>query len=103
MTRYNAHTIHEDMSIRTLHLSLDLRLQDVLEGDSVSRELGDTLPKLLRGHGLLVELETEQRLVVDVAALGDVLAGGVGGVQLLGDSGGRVVQLLKEVGLRDVG
>lgn len=81
------------------NLCLDLLLQDVLEGDGVSGELGDTLTELLDGHGLLVEVEAEESLVVDVGLLGDVEAGGVGGVELLGDGGGGVVEVLEEVGL----
>ena len=80
-------------------LCLDLRLQDVLEGDGVSGELGDTLTQLLDGHGLLVEFEAEQGLVVDVAALGNVETGGAGGVELLGDGRSGVEEILEEVGL----
>jgi hypothetical protein len=82
-----------------LHLSLDLLLEDVLEGDGVSRELGDTLTQLLDGHGLLVEVEAEQSLILEVAALGDVEAGGGGSIELLGDGLGGVVQLLEKTGL----
>lgn len=81
------------------NLCLDLLLQDVLEGDGVSGELGDTLTELLNCHGLLVEVEAEESLVVDVGLLGDVEAGGVGGVELLGDGSGGVVEVLEEVGL----
>jgi hypothetical protein len=82
-----------------LHLSLDLLLEDVLEGDGVSRELGDTLTQLLNGHGLLVEVEAEQSLILEVAALGNVEAGGGGSIELLGDGRGGVVELLEETGL----
>lgn len=54
------------------HLRGDLLLEDILEGDGVRGKLGDTLPQLLNGHLLLVEVEAEQRLVVQVGALGDV-------------------------------
>lgn len=84
------------------NLCLDLLLQDVLEGDGVSGELGDTLTQLLDGHGLLVEFEAEESLVVDVGLLGDVEAGGVGGVELLGDGSGGVEEVLEEVGLDHV-
>lgn len=84
------------------NLCLDLLLQDVLEGDGVSGELGDTLTQLLDGHGLLVEVEAEESLVVDVGLLGDVEAGGVGGVELLGDGSGGVEEVLEEVGLDHV-
>lgn len=83
----------------SLPLGLDLLLEDVLQGHGISRKLGDTLTELLDGHGLLVEFEAEQSLVVDVGLLGDVKAGSAGGVELLGDSGGRVVEILEEVGL----
>jgi len=76
------------------HLSLDLSLQEPLEGDGVGSELGDTLTELLDGHGLLVEIEAEVSLVVEVLALGDVQVVGIGRVELLGDGGGGVVQLL---------
>lgn len=82
----------------TAHLSLDLLLQELLQGDGVGRELGDTLPQLLHGHGLLVEVEAEGGLVVEVLALGDVQTGGTGRVELLRHGGGRVVQLLQQVG-----
>lgn len=36
---------------------------------------------------------------MQVAALGDILGGGLGGVELLGDGGGGVVEVLEEVGL----
>jgi hypothetical protein len=82
-----------------IHLRLDLLLQDVLKGDSVGGELGDTLTEFLDGHSLLVEVEAEQGLVVEVAALGDVEGGGGGSVELLGNGVLGVVELLKETGL----
>jgi hypothetical protein len=82
-----------------IHLRLDLLLQDVLEGDSIGGKLGDTLTELLNGHSLLVKLEAEQGLVVEVAALGDIEAGGGGGVKLLGNGILGVVELLEETGL----
>ena len=75
---------------------LDLLLKDVLHGDSVSSELGNTLAELVHGHWLLVEVEAEESLVVNIAALGDVELGGALSVELLGDGGGGVVELLKE-------
>lgn len=79
-------------------LSLDLLLKEVPQGHGIGSELGDTLTQLLNGHGLLVEVEAESGLVVEVLALGDVQTGGTGGVELLGHGGGRVVQLLQQVG-----
>lgn len=85
--------------IRTDNLCLDLLLDDVLEGNGISGELGDTLTELLDGHLLLVEVEAEEGLVADVGLLLKVEAGGSGGVELLGDGGVGVEELLKEVGL----
>ena len=85
------------------HLSLlDLLLEDVLEGDGVGGELGDTLAQLLDGHLLLVEVEAEDGLVVDVGLPLDVEAVGVRGIELLGDGLLRVVEVLEKVGLRAV-
>lgn len=81
------------------NLSLDLLLKQLLQSNRIRRELGDTLPELLRGHSILVQVEAEERLVLEVAALGDVEVGGIGRVELLGDRVGRVVELLQEVGL----
>lgn len=79
-------------------LSLDLLLEQLLQGHGVSRELGDTLAELLDGHGLLVEVEAVSSLVVEVLALGNVQVRGTGGVELLGHGLGGVVQILKQVG-----
>lgn len=78
---------------------LELLLEDVLEGDSVSSELADTLAELVNGHGVLVEVEAEESLVVEVLLLLNVELGGSGSVELLGDCVLAVVQLLEEVGL----
>ena len=78
---------------------LDLLLEDVLHGDSVSRKLGDTLAEFVHGHWLLVEVEAEEGLVVDVATLGNIELGRALRVELLGDGSGGVVELLKESGL----
>lgn len=45
---------------------LELLLEDILKGDGVSSELADTLAELVNGHGVLVEVETEEGLVVEV-------------------------------------
>ena len=78
---------------------LELLLEDVLEGDSVSSELADTLAELVNGHGVLVEVEAEESLVVEVLLLLNVELGGSGSVELLGNCVLAVVQLLEEVGL----
>jgi hypothetical protein len=80
-------------------LALDLLAQNILEGDGIRSELGDTLTKLLDGHLVLVEVEAELRLVVDVALLLEVERVGVFGDELLGDLVLRVVKLLEQVGL----
>lgn len=81
------------------HLSRELALEGLLESDSVSGELADTLTELLDGHLLLVEVEAESSLVVDVGLLLDVGGSGRGGVELLGDVLGAVEELLEQVGL----
>ena len=87
------------ISHHTKHLSLDLLLDDVLEGNGVSSELADAFPELLNGHLVLVEVEAESGLVVDVGLLLEVKRAGGAGVKLLRDSILRVEQLLKEIGL----
>lgn len=78
---------------------LQLLLKDVLEGDGVSSKLADAFRELVDGHGLLVEVEAEGRLVVEVLHLRDVEGGGILGIELLGDSVLGVVQVLEKVGL----
>ncbi|KUI73533.1 hypothetical protein VM1G_11889 [Cytospora mali] len=82
----------------TSHLC-KLALEDVLEGDGVSSELADTLTQLLDGHLVLVEVEAEERLVVDVRLLLEAEGGSSGGVKLLGDGGVGVEEVLEQVGL----
>ena len=96
---YARTTFTFSFSKKKIHLCADLVLQDVLEGDGVSSELADTLTELLDGHLVLVEVEAEQGLVVDVGLLLDVQRGGGGGVELLGDGGIGVDELLEQVGL----
>ena len=79
----------------------DLLLEDVLQSNSIGGELGDTFSKLLNGHLVLVEVEAEESLVVQVALLRDIKLGGAGGVKLLRNSGGRVIEILEEVGLKE--
>jgi hypothetical protein len=78
---------------------LDLLTEDILESNSVSGKLGDTLAELLNGHLVLVEVEAELGLVVDVALLLNVQLAGVLGNELLGNLVLRVVELLEQVGL----
>lgn len=81
-------------------LRRQLLLENVLEGDGIGGKLADTLAQLLDGHLVLVEVESEEGLVVDVALLLEVQGGGAGGVQLLGDGLGGVEKILEQVGLR---
>lgn len=89
--------------IRFHNLLLDLGLDDILEGDGISGELGDTLSELLNSHLVLVEVEAESGLVVDVSLLLKVEGSGAGSVELLGDGSVGVEELLKEVGLFIIG
>lgn len=79
------------------NLSLDLLLQQVLQRHRIRRKLRDTLAQLLRRHGILVQQEPEQRLVVEVRHLGDVQLGRVLAGQLLGHRRRRVVHFLQQV------
>ena len=93
-------TINQKNRYRTTALRLlDLLTEDVLEGNSIGSEFRDTLAELLGGHLVLVEVEAEGGLVVDVALLLNVKRVGLGGIELLGNGLGGVVQLLEEVGL----
>lgn len=47
-------------------LRRQLLLQNVLEGNSIGSKLADTLAELLNSHLVLVEVESEQGLVLDV-------------------------------------
>jgi hypothetical protein len=46
-----------------MHLCVDLGLENLLEGDSISSKLRDAFSQLLNGHLLLVEIEPEKSLV----------------------------------------
>ena len=59
-------------SFQEPNLRGELLLDDVLKGDGISGELADTLTQLLDGHLVLVEVEAEERFVVDVRLLLDV-------------------------------
>lgn len=82
-----------------MNLSLDLGLQHALEGVSILAEALDTLRQLVDGHLVLLEVLVVRRAVADVGLLLDVEGGSSGGVELLGDRGGAVVELLEEFGL----
>jgi len=81
------------------NLLLNLGLDDFLEGDGISGELGNTLSELLNSHLVFVEVEAERGLVVDVSLLLEIKGSGAGSVELLGDGSVGVEELLKEVGL----
>lgn len=79
--------------------ALNLLLKYSLESNGIRCELRDTLPELEHGHFLLVEVESECRLIVKVRFLRNVEALGIFSLQLLGDLLGRVVEVLEVVGL----
>ena len=79
--------------------ALDLLLENSFESDRIGCELRDTFPELEHGHFLLVEVESECRLIVKVRLLRNVQALRIFSLQLLGDLLGRVVEVLEVVGL----
>lgn len=81
------------------HLCLDLALQSILQSHGISSKLADTLAKLVNGHWVLVEVESEIGLVVDESLLRDVELGGILGDELLWDWVGGVLELLEEIWL----
>lgn len=83
---------------RARRLSLrELLLENVLERNTVFRELLDTFVKLVEGHRVLEECPAELRLVVDEGDLLQGLAlGGSLSVELLGDLLCRLLELLEE-------
>lgn len=91
---------HSLINIRFLFdLSRELLLEDALEGDSVSGELADALTELLDGHLVLVEVESEDGLVLDVSLLLEIEGRSLGSIELLGDIVVGVEEVLEEVGL----
>lgn len=56
----------------------------------------------MNGHGVLVEVEAEETLVVEVLLLLDVEVGSVSSIELLGDGVGAVVEVLEKVGLQSI-
>lgn len=83
----------------TLRSLLDLLSENVLERDGIGREFRDAFPELVDSHGVLVEVEAEQRLVFQVGFLGDIQGFGSLGIELLRDRIGRVVKVLEKGGL----
>ena len=79
--------------------ALNLLPKYALKSDGIGCEFRDTFPKLLDSHCLLIEIESEERLIVDVALLWDVEVLCVACNQLLGNLVGGVVQLLEVIGL----
>ena len=77
----------------------ELLLEGVLEGNGVSSELADTLTELLDSHLILVEVESEESLVLDVSLLLEIERRGLGSIELLGDVLGGVEELLEQVRL----
>lgn len=80
--------------------ALNLLLKDTLESDSIGCEFRDAFSKLLDSHCLLIEVKSEERLIVEVTLLWDVEALCVAGDKLLWDLIGRVEEILKVVGLQ---
>ena len=60
------------LSSRKADLRRELLLDNILEGNSVGGEFANALAQLLHGHLLLVEVEAEERLVVNIRLLLDV-------------------------------
>ena len=74
--------------------------EDALERDGIGGKPGDTLAQLLNSHGLLVEVEAEESLVINVRFLLDIQRSGVLSIKLLRDIGGRIVKFFEKFGLR---
>lgn len=87
------------MTIILLRL-LNLLTENVLEGDGVGSKLADALAELVHGHGLLVKVEAESRLIVKVRLLLNVERRSVLGIKLLRHLVGAVVQRLEKVWLQ---
>lgn len=81
-------------------LALNLLSQNVLQSDGISSEFRDAFPEFLNSHCFFVEIEPEQRLVLNVRLLWDVESCGIFGVQLLRDFVLRIEKLLKQIRLK---
>ena len=78
---------------------MDLLLEDVLERIGIGGKLADTLAEFVHSHGGLVEVESEERLIFEVALLLDIKRRRIGCVELLGNLVFAVVKLLEKVWL----
>lgn len=63
--------------------AIDLLPQNVFQGGRIGSKFRDTFPQLLHSHGLLIEVEAEQRFVIDIGFLWNVEILGVAGDQFL--------------------
>lgn len=80
------------------HLSLlNLLPQDALQRNRISSELADPLAQLVHRHRLLVEVESEQRLIVEIALLLNIQALRLIPNQLLRHLVLAVIQLLQKI------
>lgn len=84
--------------INKVHLGGELASNELLESNSIGSELSDTVGELLGGHLVLVEVSSEDGLVIKVSLLLNVEGLGLLGEELLGDGLVRVEQLLEETG-----
>ena len=81
------------------NLTLNLLPQYPFERDRIRREVGDALTQLVDGHGVLVEVEAEERLVREVGLLLDVKALRVACIELFRHVGGGVEEIFEKFGL----
>lgn len=80
------------------YLGLKLSLQDGTKSISILGKGSDTSGQLDYSHFVVVKVETELGLISKVGNLLQIEAGSLGGIKLLGDSVGAVVELLKKGG-----
>lgn len=80
-------------------LTLNLLTKDTLEGDGIRCKLRDTFPQFLNSHSFFIEIESEQRFVLEVGFLRNIKARRIARDQLLWYVLFRVVQFLEQVGL----
>lgn len=88
----------KSVRFKTHSCLLDLLPEDAFEGDSISSKLADTFSQFLDGHLLFVEVEPEERLVIQVASLGDVKFRCTLGVKLLWHIVCAVIEFLEQIG-----
>lgn len=82
-------------AVQATILALDLLPENIFQGDCVGSELRDPFPQFLHSHGLFVEVEAEQRFVIDVGFFWNVELLRVTGNQFLREVVRRVVQLFE--------